>query len=560
MKRGLLAVLISLPVVANAAIHRVPSQFATIQAGIDASAEGDTVLVARGTYTGVGNRNLNFNGTNLVLASEGGPEATIIDCEGQSLGMRFSNGEAASSVVNGFTIENGSSDGGGGIYCHDVAVTFKNLVLQNNYSSASQYGGAGGGMYCYNADVTLTRVRFIGNLAEGWSSSWFGSAWVQGGGLYAYGCAIEMTEVEFWNNLALNDVLGYDECCPAAEGGAAYLSGGPYSIKNSVFVGNTARTEGMDGWASSEGGAIWCNWTTVIENSTFVGNSADHSSALSDGAYAIVRQSIFAYNLEDDAIQLSDPTHVSCCLFWGNAGLDAEFAAAGNNLFVDPQFCGISGSGNYHLQSDSPCLPENNDCGVLIGAFGQGCEETPVALASFTATPAAGAVDLAWEADTLADFRLTGTRAATTWDVAWQAAGSGRFHARDESAQLAPGGEVSYRLEGRLPGEDWQLLRELAVTLPPAFATRLLEPHPNPFNPTVTLPFTLAAPGRVRLEVFDLAGRRIATLADGAFEAGEQALAWDGRDGAGHAQASGVYFARFATVGYTETKRLVLLR
>jgi parallel beta-helix repeat protein len=50
------------------------------------------------------------------------------------------------------------------------------------------------------------------------------------------------------------------------------------------------------------------------------------------------------------------------------------------NISVDPQFCGISGSGNYYLQSDSPCAPGNHprgyDCG-LIGAFGLGCETVP---------------------------------------------------------------------------------------------------------------------------------------------------------------------------------------
>ena len=62
-------------------VVRVPDDYETIQAGINVACEGDTVLVAPGTYTGQHNRDIDFLGKNLVLLSEGGPEVTIVDCQ-----------------------------------------------------------------------------------------------------------------------------------------------------------------------------------------------------------------------------------------------------------------------------------------------------------------------------------------------------------------------------------------------------------------------------------------------------------------------------------------------
>ncbi|MCK4513176.1 T9SS type A sorting domain-containing protein, partial [bacterium] len=78
----------------------------------------------------------------------------------------------------------------------------------------------------------------------------------------------------------------------------------------------------------------------------------------------------------------------------------------------------------------------------------------------------------------------------------------------------------------------------------PMHATRLLAPTPNPFNPTTMIAYSVASPGRVSIKVYDLAGRTVRTLADGAHEAGEYEVLWDGRTDSGDRAASGVYFIR----------------
>jgi polygalacturonase len=84
---------------------------ATIQAAIDASVHGDTVLVAPGTYTGDGNRDIDFKGKAITVRSEAGPRSCIVDAQGsmnaRHRGFYFHSGEQADSVLDGFTITGG---------------------------------------------------------------------------------------------------------------------------------------------------------------------------------------------------------------------------------------------------------------------------------------------------------------------------------------------------------------------------------------------------------------------------------------------------------------------
>ncbi len=90
-------------------------------------------------------------------------------------------------------------------------------------------------------------------------------------------------------------------------------------------------------------------------------------------------------------------------------------------------------------------------------------------------------------------------------------------------------------------------------------ALALASPWPNPARNQSVLRFTLPAASTVRLDIVDVSGRVVATLAEGAYEAGEHTMAWDGQDASGRASAPGLYFVRLHTASGDRTSRLVRL-
>jgi len=95
---------------------------------------------------------------------------------------------------------------------------------------------------------------------------------------------------------------------------------------------------------------------------------------------------------------------------------------------------------------------------------------------------------------------------------------------------------------------------------PRVTATELLEPTPNPFNPRVEIGFRLARAEDVELAIFDIRGRKVATVLSERLPHGRHAVIWGGTDARGREVASGVYFARFQAGGLVAMKRLALHR
>ena len=83
---------------------------------------------------------------------------------------------------------------------------------------------------------------------------------------------------------------------------------------------------------------------------------------------------------------------------------------------------------------------------------------------------------------------------------------------------------------------------------------------PNPFNPKVTVSFRLSQRASAQVSVFDIAGRRVATLAEDSFSAGNHQLTWNGRDNTGQTVAGGQYLMRLEAGGQSMTRKAILLK
>ncbi|MEZ5360261.1 MAG: FG-GAP-like repeat-containing protein [Candidatus Zixiibacteriota bacterium] len=88
----------------------------------------------------------------------------------------------------------------------------------------------------------------------------------------------------------------------------------------------------------------------------------------------------------------------------------------------------------------------------------------------------------------------------------------------------------------------------------------LKQNHPNPFNPTTAIEYSLVRNTHVTIEVYNILGQSLRTLIDEDKPAGDHTVYWDGKDRTGSSVASGIYFYRMVTKGYSETRKMLLIK
>ena len=258
-----------------AATIDVPNDQPTIQSGIDAAKDGDTVLVADGIYRGEGNVNIDFRGKQIAVESLSGAEATIIDCEKkpETRGFTFVGSNTITQVLDGFSIKNGTHQDGGGIYCKFASPTIKNCVITQNQG--------GGGIYCYNSSpiiegCIITHNRSSGvfltgewlgqndmpksnlinctiseNTGSGISSSWRVTVVIRGCTVTKNnGRGVSCGEFSPYSNLITNSRIEQN-----GKGGVEVSGNSHLKITESIIRQNTARF----------GGGIHCSRTSTID-------------------------------------------------------------------------------------------------------------------------------------------------------------------------------------------------------------------------------------------------------------------------------------------------------
>ena len=296
----------ALPAAAPVTIH-VPADQPTIQAAIDAAANGDTVLVSDGTYK----ENINFNGKAITVTSVNGPATTTIDGGGITSVVTFNTGEGAGSVLNGFTLTHGNAsplEGGG------IAVS-SSPTITNNVITANLGSNGGGGIGIAFA-APLVQGNTISNNTQ---SS--GSGGIGGGGISIRG---ESSGTRIIGNIISNNSWG------SGGGGISLFAAGGPLIQNNIITGNNGSTQG--------GGLIIFNDASP----QIIGNVFSHNSAFHGGGlYWLIPQSTPGILLLNNTITNNSATQGSA-VFADGFDADATFQ---NNVIigqagVDSVFCG----------------------------------------------------------------------------------------------------------------------------------------------------------------------------------------------------------------------------
>jgi len=389
-------------------IRTVPTEYPTIQEAINASYQGDTVLVTRGTYQ----ENLHFWGRRITVTSSYNStkdtsdiSQTIIDGGGSEKNLSpvsFVHGEDSLTVFRGIRITNGwasGNHGGGmtvkynsnpvidhcwitdntgtsshmtgiGIYCLASSPVFRNCIIYNNSVEGNgNYDHRGGGLYAVgSAGPQFYDCVFLENkMAPSiFHRDWGGAAYINNSSAIFDGCQISGNTADYGGGIfADNNAFLVLRNCDLSLNFARNNSGALHSQNLSQVEIDSCLIHKNS--AVQNGGAIYTgnDGQIMARKTTFTENSASHGAAVYAGTSNSVTLSdcIMFFNWSDE-IYPSDLETVSYCNVRG--GYIGE-----GNIDTDPLFCDWSAN-DYHLAANSPSLTSGNS-GRLMGYLGSGC-------------------------------------------------------------------------------------------------------------------------------------------------------------------------------------------
>ncbi len=354
--------------------------FCAIQTGIDSAANGDTCLVAPGTYF----ETINFNGKAITLRSSDGSNVSTID--GTALNnsvVKCVNSEGSDTVLQGFTITGGTGSPhpgqpnllvGGGMHNNGSSPTVNNCAFNGNTP-----GSVGGGMFnINNSNPTVTNCTFTGNLASNG-----GAMFTDSGSPHVEGCVFSQNTVGNDGGAVVNTTNSsatFTNCIfrsnhAGADGGAMRnVSNSNTTTINCLFVGNTAARHG--GAIVNEGS------DPIVVSSTFYRNTAANSGGgiivgFQCCSTTTITDSIFWENTDAGGLHMDESAQIHvhngtaivayCDVQGGWTG-----ATGTGNINADPQFVdafgpdGIVGTedDDLRLAPASPCIDVGDNTGL----------------------------------------------------------------------------------------------------------------------------------------------------------------------------------------------------
>ena len=366
--------------------------YLTLSEGIFAAAPGETVLVTPGTYTGAQNRDLSFDGKDIVVMAMVARDPVVVDAELLGRCFIFENGEGPAARIEGLVMFRGAGGVGGGIYCYGgVAPTFVDCEIvecSGTYGGGMNCGagaaptligctfrenvasGAGGGIRCSDySSVDLQGCFFKGNqgsfgggvmLRAGSTATVDGTLFEDNTAEYSAGLRSENSTVTITNS-------AFSRNSAYSGGGLGSGASGSVTLRYCVFYDNTATFRGA-GYA--------CGTPADVQYCTFVGGESPTGSGIFCGppqGDMIMANCIVAFG-SGPAMTCDEggaPTVTRCC-FYGNAGGNDPCGIFSDIIYENPYFCAMLLE-DLTLNEVSACLPPNNPWGEQIGAFGEGC-------------------------------------------------------------------------------------------------------------------------------------------------------------------------------------------
>jgi len=305
---------------ASGSILYVPSGYSTIQAAINAASNGDTVRVSDGTYT----ENINFLGKAIKVEHLGSPYNCIIDGNQSGSVVTFDNGETNTSILDGFTITNGTGTQfnmgglpvvylyvGGGIYCKNSSPILRNNVIHGNNLAGDQHHSFGGGIYVGPADDW--QVLFTGTAKIINNTIYNNTCYVKGGGVCVEYCS---KAVVLRNWIEDNYVYGFTTFANGSGGGLCFEGCSEITCRDNRIFENTAHIEGG-------GLALFAfpNTTNVFQNNMICKNTLDYYGF---GAGVMVYGPTLTYTTDTVFVNNTIADNYSSAV-WGGFGAGMTF-------------------------------------------------------------------------------------------------------------------------------------------------------------------------------------------------------------------------------------------